>query len=207
MPNLSRNHHYLPVCYQKGFTNSSGKVWVKFADKPEPEHRRPLTVGRKRSLYIRIIDGKEDDTVETFFNKTIDTPFATLSQRIKTERHQFARITDEELGGLCNFVATQAVRTLAHKSIIEQQARRSVDTNTFVRVAVRKIIVMLDGWLRNRPELFFHTSLPYMGEQFITGDNPVLVVQTNNNPIWVPTSTPTLKITDVQNIVMDPQHR
>jgi hypothetical protein len=207
MPNLKRDNHYLPVCYQRGFTDSSDRVWVKFADKPEPAHRRPLTVGRKRSLYIWTQGGAENDKVEDFFNEHVETPFAALSQRIKTERHEFAKITDDELGTLCRFVASQTMRTLAHKAAIQRQAGLAVDTNTFVRVTLRKIIAVLDGWLKNRPEIYFHTPLPFVGEQFITGDNPVLVVQTNDNAIWVPTDTPTLKITDVQQIVNDPKHR
>lgn len=207
MPNLKRNNHYLPECYQKGFTDSSGKAWVKFADKPKPEHRKPLTVGRKRSLYIWTQAGAENDKVEDFFNENVEIPFAALSQRIKIEQNQFAKITDDELGILCRFVASQTMRTLAHKAAIQEQAGKAVDTNTFVRVMLRKIIAVLDGWLRNPPEIYFHTPLPYVGEQFITGDNPVLVIQTNDNLIWVPTDTPTLKITDVQQIVMDPKHR
>jgi hypothetical protein len=72
---------------------------------------------------------------------------------------------------------------------------------------IRKMTAVLDGWLRNRPEFYFHTSLPYVGEQFITGDNPVRVVQTNDNIVWTPIDTPTLKITNVQEIVADPKHR
>ena len=37
MANLKRNHHYLPQCYQEGFTNAVGQVWVRFAgEEPEP---------------------------------------------------------------------------------------------------------------------------------------------------------------------------
>jgi uncharacterized protein DUF4238 len=207
MPNLKRNNHYLPECYQKGFTDSSDKIWVKFADKQEPQHRKPLTVGRKRSLYIWMQSGAESDNVEDFFNKNVEVPFAALSQRIKNERHQFTKITDDELDVLCRFVAAQLVRTLAHKATIEEQAGRAVNTNTFVGVMLEKMNTVLDGWIKNAPEIYFHTPLPYVGEQFITGDNPVLVIQTNDNLIWVPTDTPTLKITDVRDIVMDPKHR
>jgi len=207
MANLKRKNHYLPVCYQRGFTDSTEKVWVKFADRAEPEHRQPLTVGRKRSLYIWTQAGAPNDKVEDFFNEHVETPFAALSQRIKSERHEFASIGDEECGTLCRFVASQTMRTLAHRATIDLQAGRRVDTNTFVRVMLRKIIALLDSWIENRPEIYFHTCLPFVGEQFITGDSPVLVVQTNDNPIWVPTDTPTLKITDVQEIVANRQHR
>jgi hypothetical protein len=207
MPNLKRNNHYLPECYQKGFTDSSGKIWVKATDKPHAEHRKPLKVGRKRSLYIWTQSGEENDKVEDFFNENVETPFADLSQRIKSEGHEFANISDDELGVLCRFVASQTMRTLAHKKAIESQAGETLNTTTFVQVMLRKIMAVLDGWIKNAPEIYFHTPLPYVGEQFITGDNPVLVVQTNDNSIWVPVDKPALKITDVQEIVMDPKHR
>ena len=165
MPNLKRDNHDLPVCYQRGFTDSTDKVWVKFADKSKPEHRKPITVGRKRSLYTWMQGGAENDNVEDFFSQNVETPFAALSQRIKTKRNEFANMTEDELGALCRFVSTQTMRTLAHKAAIEQQAGKAVDTNTFVRVTLRKIIAVLDGWLKNPPEIYFHTPLPLVGQQ------------------------------------------
>ena len=105
MANLKRKNHYLPECYQKGFTNGSGKVWVKFCDKLDPEQRNPLSVGRKQSFYIVKRNGKEDDKVEDFFNDVVETPFAPLSRRIKKEQNRFANITGEEWSALCGFVA------------------------------------------------------------------------------------------------------
>lgn len=207
MANLKRDNHYLPECYQKGFTDSTDKVWVKFSDKTTLEHRRPRTVGRRRSLYIWTQGGAPNDKVEDFFNEHVETPFAALSQRIKSEQSKFASISDEEGGTLCRFVASQIMRTIAHRATIDLQTGKPVDTDTFVRVMLQKIITVLDGWLKNPPDLYFHTCLPFIGEQFITGDNPVLIVRTNNNQIWVPKDTPRLKIADVQQIVADPQHR
>ena len=63
MANLKRNNHYLPVCYQKGFTDATEKVWVKFADRTKPEHRQPHS------------------KVEDFFNQHVETPFAAVSQK------------------------------------------------------------------------------------------------------------------------------
>jgi len=99
------------------------------------------------------------------------------------------------------------VRTLAHKQCIEQQAGGPVDTSTFVRVMLRKMMAILDDWLKSLPDVQFYTSLPHVGEQFITGDNPVVVIQMNDNTIWVPTSTPELKIADLSQILKDPTRR
>src|SRR6266699_2998739 len=102
--NLQRWDHYLSQGYQEGFTDQTGRVWVKFGNKP-PEHRNPRSVGRERSLYIRSVNGEENDRVERFLASWIDAPFTSLSQRIKHERDEFAAITVEEQGALLRFVA------------------------------------------------------------------------------------------------------
>jgi len=122
MANLKRLNHYLPVCYQRGFANPAGQVWVKFSDKPKPEARKPTTVGFKRSFYIIEENGSETDRVEDFFNKTVETPFACLAQRISEEQDEFSTISGFELGVLARFVASQAVRTAGHKKCVEEQA-------------------------------------------------------------------------------------
>jgi hypothetical protein len=206
MANLKRKNHYLPECYQKGFTNTAGKVWVKFYDKPELEQRNPLSVGRKQSFYIVKRNGKEDDKVEDFFSDVVETPFAPLSKRIKEEQNRFASITGEEWSALCAFVAVQAVRTPAHKRCIEEQAGTSVNTNTFVTVISRQALAIMEEWNKNLRGLHFYTSLPHVGEQFITGDSPVVVIQMKDNPIWVPTSFPELKTSDLAQILRNPNH-
>jgi hypothetical protein len=206
MANLKRRNHFLPECYQKGFTDASGKVWVRLADKPKPEHRNPLSVGRKRSLYIVKRNGREDDGVEDFFKDVVEAPFTPLSRRIKEEQNQFANITGEEWSALCGFVALQAVRTPAHKRCLEEQAGGPIDTNAFVTAISRQALAIMEEWNKNLRRLHFYTSLPHVGEQFITGDSPVVVTQMNDNRIWVPTSTPELKTTDLAQILNNPNH-
>ncbi|MGA2431479.1 MAG: DUF4238 domain-containing protein [Candidatus Acidiferrum sp.] len=205
MANLKRRHHFLPECYQRAFANSCGQVWVKAADKP-PKLRNPSTVGTRRSLYIKRQNGVEDDRIEDLFSKEVETPFAALSQRIRNESDKFSNITGEELGVLVRFVACQVVRTLAHKHCIEEQAGRPIDTDTFVRIMGRKISTLMNAWSKNPPKCRFYTPLPYVGEHFITGDNPVLAIQVNDNPVWLPTDTPKLGIIDLEEILANPEH-
>jgi hypothetical protein len=206
MANLKRKNHFLPECYQKGFTDTSGKAWVKFADKQDPEHRTPSTVGYRSSLYIVKRSGIEDDKVEDFFSNVVEAPFAPVSQRIKKEQNHFANLTGEEAGAVCGFVASQAVRTLAHKKCIEEQAGGEVDANSFVRTIAKQALIVMEYWDRNPSQPHFYTSLPDVGEQFITGDSPVVVIQMNDNPIWVPTSDPRLTTTDLTQILSNPNH-
>jgi uncharacterized protein DUF4238 len=204
--NLSRRNHFLPVCYQEGFTDASGKVWVKFENKTQPEHRSPATVGRRRSLYIREQNGTEDDNFETFFNQNVEDPFSLLSQRIRTEREKVSAISTAELTILAKFVASQAVRTLAHKMCIEEQAKGPVVNNVFLEVMNRKMFTILEWWVKNLPSFHFFTSLPHVGEHFISGDNPVVLLAIKNDPIWMPPSPPETSITDLVQLLKHPNY-
>ena len=207
MAKLRRKNHDLPECYQKGFADFSGRVWVKRHDEAEPQLRNPSSVGKTPNLYIRKnLDGSESDAVERFFDKDVENSFALLSQRIKKEQDQFSEISGVELGTLCRFVASQAVRTLAHKRCIETQAGAAVDTNTFVGVILRQMWTIMHFWITNSPKVHFYTSLPLVGEYYITGDSPVLVILMNDNAIWTPTSAPTKSITDVTEILKNPKY-
>jgi hypothetical protein len=206
MKNLKRQNHFLPVCYQKGFTDSSGKIWVKFANKSAPEHRNPHSVGKRSSLYIVKRNGIADDKVEDFFNTVVETPFAPLSQRIREERNRLSSVSDEELGALCAFVASQLVRTLAHKRCLEEQTGGPIDANTFVVTLAKQSLAILETWAKTSPQIEFHTSLPHVGEQFIAGDSPVVVIQMNDNPIWVPNSDAKLAITDLLQFLSNPNY-
>jgi Protein of unknown function (DUF4238) len=204
--NLKRNNHFLPECYQRGFTDPSEKVWVKFAEKTKLEHRNP-SVGKRRSIYIRNENGVENDDLEDFFDKAVENPFACLSQTVKEEQNKLATITGTEQGVLCRFIASQAVRTLGHKQCIDQQAGHPVNKGTFISTMIRLMRIMVNAWLTNPPSLHFYTSLPHVGDQFITGDHPVLVIEMNDNPIWIPADNPRLGITDVKQILGNPRSR
>lgn len=197
---LRRRNHFLPECYQKGFADDSGHVWVKYVGK-DPEPRNPNSVGTGLNFYIRTIGDKQTDDVEVWFDEHVERQFAALSQRIKNEREKFTNISANELGTLARFVASQAVRTMAHKQCIEKQAGANVDTNTFVRVIGRKTLTIISRWLDHCPIFDFVTPLPFIGETFITGDHPVLALILNDNRVWTPTDEPQQGITNLVEIL------
>ena len=203
--NLKRNNHYLPECYQNGFADPSGRVWIKLANSPDPEHRNPRSVGKRKSLYIRSRNGVENDQVEDFFDKAVESPFASLSRRIKEEQDKFTTLSKQEQVAIYRFVASQAVRTLGHRGCVDQQAGRSVDTSTFILAMIKLMHTIWQAWLMKPPSIHFFTSLPHVGEQFITGDHPVLIIRNYENPIWTPTDAPRLGITNVREILEDPK--
>jgi hypothetical protein len=180
--NLRREHHYLPQCYQLGFTDESGRVWVKGADKQEPQHRKPRKVGKSRSFYIRTVNGVEDDSIEKFFGEAVETGFGLVSQRIKSEQSKVI-LSGTEMGFLVRFVAAQLVRTMAHKECVDTQAGRTVDRDTYLRVMGRQLITITKALEEKLPSFQFFTSLPLVTQHFITGDNPVVVFTATDSEI------------------------
>jgi Protein of unknown function (DUF4238) len=201
--NLQRNNHYLPACYQEAFTGPDGRVWAKFAGK-EPEPRKPSSVGRSRSFYIRNINGVEDDRMESFFGRAVEDRFAGFARRIKLEGNALTSIEPQEQAALLLFIATQAVRTLAHKRCIDTQAGREVARDEFLRAMGKQMWTVADVWGKNPPTLRFFTNLPFVSDQFISGDHPVLVIHLVDNRIWVPTATPEHRITKITDLLNDP---
>jgi len=180
---MKPKQHYLSQCYQRGFADSSGKVWVKFTDKLIPERRNPDSVGWERALYA----GKLGQKIEEFFGKEVENEFAKLSRRIRSEQNNFRTISGGELAILSRFIACQTVRTLAHEECIREQAGGPIDRSTFNSVMIRKLKTMTDAWIEKFPTFHFCTPLPFVSERFITGDHPVLVIYAKQNQVWMPT--------------------
>jgi Protein of unknown function (DUF4238) len=201
MTKLRRRNHYLAECYQQGFTDADGHLWVKFSGKPEPESRTPHGVGWEKRLYLRQRDGKETDEIETYLANEVDSRFAPLAQRFKSEREKFSVISGNELGSLIRFVVAQIVRTLAHKSTINEQAGMTIPHETFLSVTLRKLYALTKHFHENHPQFHFYTSLPFVGGCFISGDNPVVIIEVNANEVWTPVDEPRSQIRDLGKIL------
>jgi Protein of unknown function (DUF4238) len=202
---LKRDNHYLPICYQKGFADSSGRVWVKFTGQEKPVHRFPQSVGKKRNLYIRSMGGVEDDKFEAFFDKQVENDFASLSQRAKRDQSRLTGMSGKELGALGKFVASQIVRTRANKQSMEEQLGRPLSTNEFLSEMAKQMKAIMERWRIDPPAFDFYTSQPYLEERFITGDSPVLVVQEFDNPIWTPSDNPHQAVASVTELLNNPK--
>lgn len=202
---LKRDNHFLPVCYQKGFADSSGKVWVKFADRETAVRWHPSRIGKQRDLYIRTRGGVEDDNFEDYFDKQVENDFARFSQRVKRERIHLSSLTGKELGALGKFVAAQIVRTCANKQSMGEQMGRPLSTNEFLSEMTKQMKAITSHWTTDPPSFDFYSSLPGVEERFITGDDPVLLIRESDNPIWTPTHEPQLAITNLQELLTNPK--
>lgn len=202
--NKKRRNHLLPICYQKGFANPDGQVWVQFLtrDKP-PLYLNPISVGVMHKFYTRYKNGFEDDSIETFFQKNVEDLYAPLARRVKEEKSDFV-ITKEDVLVLLRFVASQIVRTQAHMRCIEEQAGRVLNVEDFIHNMGRKMGKMVDAWKAKPPDISLYTSLPNIGTHFITGDNPVIAITQRVNHTGIETPFDSLSTVDIDKILEDP---
>jgi hypothetical protein len=204
MRKLRRDNHFLPECYQRGFADDSGKVWVKQAGESEPRHRKVENVGKRRNFYVREVRGVEDDKIEQFFGKDVEDGFARVSQRITTESHKI-ELSGAECGFLARFIAAQAVRTVAHQRCIEELAGGPVNRSTYLNVMLRQILQIMKAWDDGVPKFQFLTTLPLVTHHFITGDSPVLVFNPKPSAISTPVVEATPTITMLPELLENPQ--
>lgn len=199
--NLRRENHYLPQCYQRGFADDLGMVWIKETSKSEPQHRKTRNIGKSRNFYIRKVHGVEDDKIEKYFGKSVEDGFGLVSQKVKTEGRD-VRLSGTEVGFVARFIAAQTVRTIAHKQCLEEQAGKRIDQQAYLDVMCQQILTIATAWSRNLPSVQFLTSLPFVAYRFITGDNPVLVFNVTNSPLSLDSmTTPRVAIVNLPDIL------
>jgi hypothetical protein len=203
MTNLQRNNHFVPTCYQRGFADEQGKVWVKEANNSQPQHRMAGKVGKKRNFYIRTLNGVQNDGIESFFGKSVEIGFADVSRKIREHPDQID-LSGTEWGLVARFVAAQMVRTDAHRRCVDQQAGRPIDRDTYLNVMTRQLWTITKAWGESLPNVQFLTTLPYVSHQFITGDSPVLVFTPKQSAILTPTVEAVQIITPLPEILGSP---
>ena len=123
---------------------------------------------------------------------------------MKRDPSHFSILTAKEQGALLKFVASQIVRTRANQQSMEKQLGRPLSATEFLWEMGKQWKVILHSWQTDHPSLDFYTPLPCVGERFITGDDPVLLVVENNNPIWIPRDEPQRRIASPQAVLNNP---
>jgi Protein of unknown function (DUF4238) len=202
---ITRENHALPVCYQLAFTSTDERLWVQFLDKEMPISLHPRTVGKLNDFYTQTIDGIDNDGVEKFFNKFVESQFANVARRIKDEKAEFV-LQPADVPVLLKFVAAQIVRTESHRDCINVQAGIKVPQGVFIHNMHRKMKMIADRWTRHMPDVVLWTSLPHLRSQFIMGDNPVLCFS-HSDDSGVSSLPPMPKIIDLKVSLESSQSR
>ena len=203
-PNKKRSNHFVPICYQKAFTNADGLVWVQYLNEDRPPlPLSPKSVAVINKYYTRFINGIEDDSIENAFQTLVEDHYAPIARRIKEQKSDF-ELTTEDVPVLLKFVAAQVVRTEAHRRCIEEQAGTAVSSDIFLHNIGRKLLKIVAAWKESLPDMTLYTSLPFVGSHFITGDSPVIAFggKTDHSVIERPADMQT--IVNIDKILEDP---
>lgn len=113
---ITENNHYVNQSYLKRFgRDGDGKVWayrtlVPKETFPQWKDYSAGAIARFRHLYTRVDTGADNDELERWFNKEIETPAHPV---IETAVNG-GRITKENWRTLIRFIAAQDVRTPAY---------------------------------------------------------------------------------------------
>lgn len=84
--NISRDHHYLPQFYIKGFTDDDGKLWIydKKADRIITKKKPPSAYFFEKDINTITIDNKQVDLIEQAYGK-LDNYYANKIIKIRDE--------------------------------------------------------------------------------------------------------------------------
>jgi len=199
-----RDNHFLPICYQKAFTDDSDRIWVQYFYKNTPDHLHPKSVGKITKFYTQNINGVEDDSVEEFFSDYVEGAYARLGKKLRENRTTFVA-DKEDIFALARFVISQMFRTVAYRKCIDEQAGWNVNSEVFIRNIGRQMKKMTAAWTKELPSLQIQTSLPFVNSYFITGDNPVVIKTDSVSPGTLEVPFSTLQISNIDAVLASPR--
>lgn len=111
---LTRDNHFVPRTYLRGWANTGGKLWVyrtlvSRASVPEWRAHSVRGVAHHEHLYTQFLASGESDAVEQWLATRIDSPAAQVLQRVAEE----SRLTAADWDVLLDFFAASQARTPA----------------------------------------------------------------------------------------------
>lgn len=122
MNNPKRKHHYIPIFYLKGFTDTSGKLCVYSKDKTESYSEvltgvSPAAIGYEKHGYtVKLPDGTTDsETIENIFAEKESNAALLLEKIIGGQK-----LADNEFSTfVSDFLVTMAIRTPTTRNMIK----------------------------------------------------------------------------------------
>ena len=125
--NLTKNNHYVPQFYLKNFSLDGKKLFVYRT--LVPNNNFPVwksysirSVAMQTHLYTSIINGRESDEFEIFFEREYETPVQIAYEKAINGR----KLNKEDWTYLIRFIASQIVRTpyayIKHVGFMEKTA-------------------------------------------------------------------------------------
>ena len=126
------NSHYVPESYLNNWTDSNNKLLrysllVPHENYPIWKTSTPNGICKHRHLYTSLIDGKESDSIERWFDTDFESPAAeAIKKAVKEDR-----LSPKDWELLIKFLAAQDVRTPARMfEILKRGEKQSLKLPT-----------------------------------------------------------------------------
>jgi hypothetical protein len=104
----SRDHHYLPQMYLKGFADNSDKVWVFDRQEMEYRHQHIRKTAFVKDFYtVRDAIGRKSDRVEKMFADVVEGPCSDVMRKL--DRGE-TNLSDDQRASLALFVVLLRMR-------------------------------------------------------------------------------------------------
>lgn len=117
-----RRHHYLPVFYQIGFSDSHNqRLWVYDRKERSLFHAHPKTICLERELYTADPGGRRDRRIETKLLGPVDSTAAQAIRQLSVRQRWRA---DQWKAHMSSFTALQILRSPAFRNIAIDSRRQ-----------------------------------------------------------------------------------
>jgi hypothetical protein len=125
--NEKKRHHYVPIAYLNGYTDSEDKVLAYRKDLPQtPLHLKPSEIAFERYYYSQPLPdgGRDNNSLEDLFS-TIEASWTPIVERIRAQKDVRA---EEE--AIIVFMSTMRVRVPAARDMVEASLSENVKATT-----------------------------------------------------------------------------
>ncbi len=174
----TRGCHSTPRVYLREFAIGE-MLWV-FDKKDKTYRPQPVdTTGISKDLYtLRLSEGRKSDVLDKRFGMLVEGPMKAAFIKLRTREP----LTTDEIFAIFKFVALQKVRTPGQKLAQEEHVKRTLKVengevpNLFIRSMARMASVLAPQFI----DLNVCLQVAPLGYSYITGDDPVVIIQENN---------------------------
>jgi Protein of unknown function (DUF4238) len=174
----TENCHATPRVYLREFAVEN---MLAVFDKKEKEYRRQSveTTGISKHLYtLKLPEGRESDVIDEGLGRLVEGPIKAVLIKIRTR----AALATNDIVEIFKFVALQKLRTPAQKLAQEKQVMSTLQTengevpNLFIQSMIRLAPKFAEQFIK----LNVCLHVAPLGYSYITGDDPVVVIEENN---------------------------
>jgi hypothetical protein len=177
--NDTENCHSTPRVYLREFAVEN---MLAVFDKQQKEFRsQPVeTTGISKRLYtLRLPEGRESGSLDEGLGRLVESPMKAVFIKIRSRE----ALTTNEIMEVFKFVALQKLRTPAQKLAQEDQVKRTlnVENGEVPKLFIQSMVRMTPKLAEQFIKLNVCLQVAPLGYSYITGDDPVVIIEENNN--------------------------